>query len=373
MKLDALLKSPKRAHAYAQQGLASAEVLLDAIRNERHPAIGYLENVLFEVRAPELVELYAPLLASEEDVLLGMRALAATRDPRALPHLVKCLRDPEHAWRDRAAAAIATLAVPAGAAPLLEYARELLPSFDEASVHALADRCAIDWEMRPLRAAIAMAVGLARLGDHRLAVVPITLVEHEYPKRTDRIEQLAVRIEAASALRHVVGPGLSRAIAACIRGRDVECARSGAFAAFLVGTEPMVSLLVEATKKRDHELKNNAPIWLHRLFAHDERYEEKTPRALRSFLEERPHIPEGVSFRMGKPRDERDVVELLAGDLASDALAELRITLGLEASTLLDARYQPQLMTQARALVAARPLAEGCLHRHGHAFDPASS
>ncbi len=220
--------------------------------------------------------------------------------------------------------------------------------------------------MRPLRALIDIAVGLARLGDHQLAFVPIALIEHEYPKRTDRFEQQMVRIEAARALRHVVGPGLEEAIAACVLGREVEAARHGAFAAFLVGTAPMVPLLVAAAKRRDHELQNNAPIWLHRMFERDASYEERTPRARAKWLAAQPTIPEGVVFRSGKPRVEEEVVELLRGEYASDALRELSITLGdFAASRLLDARDQKDLYARARARLAEHPAQPGALRRHG--------
>jgi len=363
-----LLKSGRAAHAFVQGGLPAAEELLDAIRKKKHEALGYLENVLVAIRASGLAELYAPLLAKEDlddadDVLLGLRLLGATHDPRALTLLVRYLEDSERMWRDRAAAAIAELAFPTGAPHLVAYARELLPDGDVA---ALADRCARDYEMRPLRALIAVAIGLARVGDHSLAFVPISLVTHTYPKRTDRFEQLAVRIEAAEALQHVVGPGLYDAIAACIRGREVEAARHGAFAAFLLGTRKMVPLLIEAAKKRDHELKANAPIWLHRLFARDDAYEEM-PLARR--IKQLGEIPDGVVYRMGKPREERDVIELLRTELAHDALRELSITLGdLSALSVIDARDQPELYRRAVERLAAHPAEPGSLRRHGFAI-----
>lgn len=370
MSLARILTSQRAAHTFAQGGLPAAEELLDAIRNKKHEALGYLENVLVEVRAPELVDLYAPLLdrrdlEDADDVFLGLRLLGATHDARAVPRLVRYLADEARLWRDRAAMALADLALPEAREPMLAYARELLPEPSPKALGALADRCARDYEMRPLRALIAIAVGLARLGDHRLSFVPITLIDHEYPKRTDRFEQLAVRIEASHALRHVVGEGLLSAIAACIRGREVEAARNGMFAAFLVGTAEVVPLLVEAAKKRDHVLRNDAPIYLHRLFARDEDYEERSPAARAKWLAGRV-IPAGVVFRMGNPREERDVIELLRGEYAGDALRELSITLGeFGASSLLDAREQKDLRERALSRLASHPAATGTLRRHG--------
>ena len=135
-----------------------------------------------------------------------------------------------------------------------------------------------------------------------------------------------------------------------MRGREVEAARNGAFAAFLVGTAEVVPILVDAAKKRDHELRNNAPIWLQRLFARDQDYEELSSRARAKWLGAQREIPTGVVFRMGKPRDERELVELLRGDLADDARKELEITLGdFGASRLQSAREQCDLYERARA------------------------
>jgi hypothetical protein len=368
LSLASIFQSPSSALEFVARGYPAAEELLEAIRSEKHVAVGQLEGLLVAIRAPALVDLYAPLIARDDrgearDVLLGLRLLGATADERALPHLVGYLEDRGRLWRDRAAVAIAELAVPAGRAALVAHARELLGDDDLPS---LADRCAREYEMRPLRALIEIAIGLARLGDHSLAYVPITLVSHRYPRRTDRIEQMAVRIEAASALKHVVGDGLRDAIAACIRGGEVEAARHGAFAAFLVGTRAMVPLLVEAGRKRDHELRNNAPIWLHRLFARDGEYRERSASARAKWLAAQ-EFPEGVVLRMGKPRDEREVVELLKTPFAHDALRELSITLGdLGALRDFDARDQPVLHRRALERLAEGSAEPGILRRHNH-------
>jgi hypothetical protein len=368
--LATILRSERDAHRFAQRGVPAAEELLEAIRKKKHEALGYLENVLIDIRAPELVDLYAPLvevddLESSDDVFLGLRLLGATRDPRAVPHLVRYLGDPSRRWRDRAATALARMALPEGRDPLLAYAGELLPEQDAGGIGALADRCATDYEMRPLRALIDIAKGFARLGDHRFAFVPFALIDHVYPKRTDRFEQTMVRADAAHAIRHVVGEGLLGAIASCIRGREIEAARHGAFAAFLVGTAEMVPLLVEASKKRDHELRSNAPIWLHRLFAPDGAYEEMKPAARAKWLAAR-EIPSGVVYRAGKPREESELIALLGTENARDALRELSVTLGdLDESRLLDPREQSDLGERARARLGRFPARSGTLRRHG--------
>lgn len=71
-------------------------------------------------------------------------------------------------------------------------------------------------------------------------------------------------------------------------------------------------------------------------------------------------------FRTGRPRVEEDVVELLRGEYARDALRELSITLGdFGASRLLDARDQKDLYARARARLAEHPAQPGALRRHG--------
>jgi hypothetical protein len=366
--LARIVESDAVARRFVERGIGSAELLLDAIRQKKHEATGRLENILLDVRDPGLVELYAPLLRGDDlersdDVLLGLRLLAGTRDPRAVPHLVEYLANADRFWRDRAASALADMAIDEGRGPLLAYASELLP--DRKALGALADRCARDYEMRPLRALIDVAVGLARLGDQQLAFVPIALATHAFPPRTERIEQHAIRIEATHALRHVVGDGLVAAIDACVRGREIEPARNAAFAAFLVGSSDVVPILLAAGKRRDHELQNNAPIWLHRLFAPDDEYEEMKPAARAKWV--RPIAP-GVVYRCGHPRDEREVIDLLLTEHARDAYRELSITLGdLGASRLLDVREQKKEL-HARAVARSRehPATPGALRRHGH-------
>jgi hypothetical protein len=368
--LDRIVESDAAARRFVERGVPSAEYLLEAIREKKHEATGRLENILLEIRDPTLVALYAPLLAGEDlersdDVLLGLRLLAGTRDPSAVPHLVRYLSTKERFWRDRAASALAEMALAEAREPLLSYADELLE--DRGSLGALADRCAREWEMRPLRALIDVAVGLARLGDQQLAFVPIELATHAWPPRTDRFEQLAIRIEASHALRHVVGSGLVAAIDACVRGREIETARNGAFAAFLVGTADVIPILLAAGKRRDHELRNNAPIWLHRLLANDADYEEMTPAARARWV--RP-IPPGVVYRCGHARDEREVIELLRSEHARDAFEELSITLGeMPASRLIDVREQKEEL-HARAVARAQrfPATPGALRRHGREF-----
>jgi len=372
--------NPERARAafeLTREGAPAVKLLLEAILAKSDPAVGYLESVLMETRCPEAVDLYAELLdrddlESFEAVGLGLRALGATRDPRATPHLARYLEDRTRLWRDEAARALGELRDPKAHAPLLAYTAEIVGErVDANAVRALADRCARDYEMRPIRALVAMSIGLGRLGDQALAVVPITLVGHTFPRRTDREDAIAVRIEAAYALRHVVGKGLVGAMGRAIVDREPEIKRAGAYAAFLLGTEPCVELLASAAASRDPVLRCSAPIWVHRIFAKDEEVEETSAAAFRHWLAKRPTIPDGVTFRMGKPRDEADVVELLGTNAyADEALAELRITIGDDfgASLLVEARDQRELLPRARRVVRETPLPPGSLVRHGRVF-----
>jgi hypothetical protein len=190
------------------------------------------------------------------------------------------------------------------------------------------DRAEEELELGPVHVLLEAATALAKLGDQRHAYVPVQVVEHPFmrPKQPD---PYALRSAAASALKHVVAPGMFGVLERAVLDTNVEVRREAIRAAFYLGLPESFRVLMGAARDRDSQVRNNAKVFLARLAGMDDAKDWTPARWTSWWAKAEGRFQKGVCYRMGRPIVIGDIVELLADPLAlRDAADELRITTG---------------------------------------------
>jgi len=279
-----------------------------------------LNDVLLKISAPEIV----PLLANSLDAtnidlsITAFEILGHSGDERALSPLVERLISAEStsSHRRQSAHALGELSDQRGVEPLLSLASNILHGQNDldAALDRLLSEAEQEFNVDHLRLIIAVATGLAKLGNHLLApvVVGITSFNPEESQLSELDDMQLVRAEAAQALCHTVGRGMLPALHSAVCEGNTETRDAALEALFYLGLPESIEILLSRIDDSSDQVANNALVWFNRLTGTDFEPFDDDPSAIRAWWND--HCSEyqsGVCYRLGKPLSVENVIEQL--------------------------------------------------------------
>jgi hypothetical protein len=335
-------------------GMPVVPHVVEAIRATGDWPSATLLGVIPRIRVKALVPYMLELIGEKETYLplMAFRALAKSKDSRALAPLLKEFQDETNTktMRGGAADALGELgdlrAVPA----LLRAVRDIERRGELKGYPALAVRA---------------VVALARLGNHELARIPISLAVGR---------DAAARRQAASALKSVVGPGIFEVSKRLLRGRDYELRSEAVDALFYLGLPESIELFISALRAEEEDpdfadkLRDRINDLTGQRFTFATEDEE-----IRGWWREHQHefVPL-VCHRHGKPIEVRKLVSLLKTKERGWRywlFEELRIITGEDFGLVPEIEAERQADAVARAEAWARKqggkFEAGALYKYG--------
>jgi HEAT repeat protein len=361
---------------------------------QEHRAAARLVLLGADATAPMLEALRA---ASPDRILPIARTVSRIRTAEALPRLAAFARDPDYKvapaaidaigfsrsesaaevlggllaaptpHRDRVARALGELGDPRGREILAaEAARLIVEPQDASALDAATAQARDDGDPSNLRSYIAIAVALAKLGDHALARSVGTLSSYDRAAQEDP-ESYIVRLEATHALRVLVGPGLFAHLVDALGDPSQEVQESALRSMLLLGAKQSVAAWLDV----ERDIAALAPLahaLIHELVGEwpggAELAEDTDDAARRAWWTARESkFLAGTCYRLGRRAWPPDLFPQLDAGSPS-VIDDLRVITGVDFALHVD----PQLVLDGAPDAVSRT-ARAWWDAHGQRFD----
>ena len=343
----------------AETGLPALGPVVEALK-QSPPRAEALRDAVRRMGRPELVAALTGLL-KENDSLLTMvaaQALGRSGDERAVEPLLDLLRDENafYAARGQAALGLARLGASNAVSDLLDLLKKLARGKkDRESATLIRDT----------------AIALAILGRQEGADVVIALARHR---------DNAVREAVVPALKHIVGRGLFSVLQTTRRRKSTDARQEALEAIFYLGLRESIEELISYVEGGDNSapyLIDAAVRSLRDLTGEDFKW-NIDPSELREWWKQhQAQFSPNVCYRLGRPIDLMDFIDLLATEEVSDRerlLTELHIITGEEfgLDPFRPVEAQPEVAVRAQSWLRekADTYERGAVYKYGHRQNP---
>ncbi|MFL6332159.1 MAG: HEAT repeat domain-containing protein [Pyrinomonadaceae bacterium] len=349
----------------AEIGLPALGPVVEALR-QSPPYSEALRDAIRRMGRRETAPALAGLLKESDSMLtlVAAQALASSGDARAVEPLLELFKDEDafSAARGQAALGLARLRAEQAVPDLLATLQRVARGRKDRESASLIRQTVVALAMLGNQEGAATAIALARHRDH------------------------AVKDEGAKALRHVVGRGLFPVLRATRRRKSTDARQEALAALFLLGLRESIEELLSYVEGGD----NSAPYLidaavgrLSDLTGEAFKWNVKPPELREWWRQHEAQFDPHVCYRLGRPIDLADFVELLATDEPNERgrlLAELQIITGEEfgLDPFRPAGEQKGVAERARAWLRenAGGYERGAVYKYGHkqslehVFDP---
>jgi hypothetical protein len=272
-----------------------------------------------------------------------------------------------------AAEALGELGDPRAIEVLLNVSNHILSEPDIAPAIGglpLPEDVEVDESM--LRLLLSVAIALAKLGNHTMASIVISLLH--YNSSDVYSDDEMIRTQAARALQYIVGSGIFRALQDALHDAYDEVRLNAIDAIFYLGIRDAISELIlcvndESTRVSEHVLTRLGDLT-------GKRFEDavQLEDLQMWWSQHEKEYDSGICYRLGKPLWLPDVIALLKKKLQkSQVIQELQIITGL------DFGYSPHVAVKSQTAVLKRAQAwweqegghfeAGSLYKYGYKQD----
>jgi HEAT repeat protein len=370
-------KSEKSAAQLASIGMKAIPAVIDALRTKSKDTTQVLSKVLLLIHHPDMAQVLLNLINEEKSdlALTAFWALKLLKDPRTLQPLSSYLLDStkHDTRRSLAAEVIGELGDPQAASILLEVVNGILRKPDVTPVlkgRPLSQDVEIDEGI--LRVVIAISVALAKLGNHEMAPVVISLLHYRSSNVYSDAE--VIRTQAAGALKYVVGLGVFSALQGALRDDYDEVRLKAIDAMFYLGVKEAVNELILSLNDASSMVSELALIRLGDLSGEIFKNDMSVAELKVWWKRHEKKYNTGVCYRLGKPIWLPDVIALLKqAHLRDQIVRELQIITGFDFgyNPHISAKKQKNLLKQAQAWWDRKGhhFESGSLYKYGHKQD----